>query len=213
MSQPLHAFSADVRISVIGVGDAGGSAVKCIADDSLGDVDFICVNSDAQALKCTDVWTPVEIGRNLPHRTFAGPSIEMIRSAVNEDRDQIQKLIDGVDMVFVVAGLGGVTGTGATPVVGRLARDSGALTIALVTTPFAMEGVKRTATANEGLDELAKQVDLLISIPNEGLLKTLKPNVTLRDAYRYADQFITNIVHGIVHLITRRGMITVDSKR
>ncbi len=203
----MESFSAEAQIRIIGVGDAGGSILRQMATTGMEGVEFICVNSDAQALRSADVWTPIEIGRNMPRRSCVGPSIEMIRDAAREDRIRIQRVMEGVDMVFVVAGMGGATGSGAAPVVAQVAQELGILTIGLVTTPFAMEGAKRMGTADNNLNDFGEHLDSLFAISNERLLKIFGPHVSLADAYHRADQFICNVTKSIVDLVTKQGPI------
>jgi cell division protein FtsZ len=173
-------------------------------------VDFICANTDAQALKGAKVKTGLQIGCNITKGLGAGANPEVGRQAAMEDRDRIQEVIEGADMLFITAGLGGGTGTGAAPVVAQLAKEMGILTVAVVTKPFSMEGPKRLRIAEQGIAELGRFVDSLITIPNEKLLSVLGPSTTLLDAFRAANEVLQGAVQGIAELITRPGLINVD---
>jgi cell division protein FtsZ len=173
-------------------------------------VDFICINTDAQALKASKIKTSLQIGCNITKGLGAGADPEIGRQAAVEDRDRIIELIEGCDMLFITAGMGGGTGTGAAPVVAQIARELGILTVAVVTKPFQMEGSKRSLVAEHGIAELTKNVDSLITIPNQKLLTVLGPATTLLDAFREANQVLQGAVQGIAELITRPGLINVD---
>jgi len=173
-------------------------------------VDFICINTDAQALKASKIKTSLQIGSNITKGLGAGADPEVGRQAAMEDRDRIAELIEGCDMLFITAGMGGGTGTGAAPVVAQTARELGILTVAVVTKPFQMEGTKRSSVADHGICELTKSVDSLITIPNQKLLTVLGPATTLLDAFKSANQVLQGAVQGIAELITRPGLINVD---
>jgi cell division protein FtsZ len=173
-------------------------------------VDFICANTDAQALKSARVKTGLQIGCNITKGLGAGANPEIGRQAAMEDRDRIQEVIEGADMLFITAGLGGGTGTGAAPVIAQLAKEMGVLTVAVVTRPFEMEGAKRMRVADQGIAELGRFVDSLITIPNEKLLSVLGPETTLLDAFKAANEVLQGAVQGIAELITRPGLINVD---
>ena len=173
-------------------------------------VDFICANTDAQALKNARVRTALQIGCNITKGLGAGANPDVGRQAAMEDRDRIQEVIEGADMLFITAGMGGGTGTGAAPIVAQVAKELGILTVAVVTRPFLMEGGKRHAIADSGIAELGKYVDSLITIPNEKLLTVLGGETTLLDAFRSANQVLQGAVQGIAELITRPGLINVD---
>jgi cell division protein FtsZ len=173
-------------------------------------VDFICINTDAQALKASKIKTSLQIGCSITKGLGAGADPEIGRQAAVEDRDRIIELIEGCDMLFITAGMGGGTGTGAAPVVAQIARELGILTVAVVTKPFQMEGSKRSMVAEHGIAELTKNVDSLITIPNQKLLTVLGPATTLLDAFREANQVLQGAVQGIAELITRPGLINVD---
>ncbi|HET7204199.1 MAG TPA: cell division protein FtsZ [Steroidobacteraceae bacterium] len=197
-------------IKVVGVGGGGGNAVTHMVNSGIEGVDFICINTDAQALKHSKVKASLQIGSNITKGLGAGADPEVGRQAAMEDRDRIVELIEGSDMIFITAGMGGGTGTGAAPIVAQVARELGILTVAVVTKPFEMEGNKRTALADQGINELHKFVDSLITIPNQKLLTVLGGDITLLDAFKSANQVLQGAVQGIAELITRPGMINVD---
>jgi cell division protein FtsZ len=210
MFELMDSYSQSAVIKVLGVGGGGGNAVSHMSQSGIEGVDFICVNTDAQALKHSKVKTALQIGCNITKGLGAGSNPEVGRQAAMEDRDRIIELIDGCDMLFITAGMGGGTGTGATPVVAQVAKELGILTVAVVTRPFAMEGVKRGAIADSGIAELSKYVDSLIIIPNQKLLSVLGGSTTLLDAFRQANDVLQGAVQGIAELITRPGLINVD---
>src|SRR3990170_1967344 len=197
-------------IKVIGVGGGGGNAVAHMIQAGIEGVDFICINTDAQALKHSKVKVGLQIGCNITKGLGAGADPEVGRQAAMEDRDRIIEMIEGSDMLFITAGMGGGTGTGAAPVVAQVAKELGILTVAVVTKPFDMEGSKRHGSAERGIAELSKHVDSLITIPNQKLLTVLGGDVTLLDAFKAAIQVLQGAVQGIAELITRPGMINVD---
>jgi len=197
-------------IKVVGVGGGGGNAVAHMVNSGIEGVDFVCINTDAQALKHSKVKTSLQIGSNITKGLGAGADPEVGRQAAMEDRDRIIELIEGSDMIFITAGMGGGTGTGAAPIVAQVAKELGILTVAVVTKPFEMEGNKRTSLADQGINELHKYVDSLITIPNQKLLTVLGGDMTLLDAFRTANQVLQGAVQGIAELITRPGMINVD---
>ncbi|MFI4891516.1 MAG: cell division protein FtsZ, partial [Steroidobacterales bacterium] len=197
-------------IKVLGVGGGGGNAVSHMVQAGLEGVDFICINTDAQALKHSKVRTALQIGCNITKGLGAGADPEVGRQAAMEDRDRIIELIEGCDMLFITAGMGGGTGTGAAPVVAQVAKELGILTVAVVTKPFEMEGNKRGRVADQGMMELSKYVDSLITIPNQKLLSVLGSETTLLDAFKAANTVLQGAVQGIAELITRPGLINVD---
>lgn len=197
-------------IKVIGVGGGGGNAVAHMVAAGIEGVEFVCINTDAQAIKHAKVKMGLQIGCNITKGLGAGADPEVGRQAAMEDRDRIIELIDGSDMLFITAGMGGGTGTGAAPVVAQVAKELGILTVAVVTRPFDMEGNKRRNIAEHGMSELAKHVDSLITIPNQKLLTVLGGDVTLLDAFKAANQVLQGAVQGIAELITKPGMINVD---
>ncbi len=197
-------------IKVMGIGGGGGNAVGYMLSSGIEGVDFICVNTDAQALKSARVKTGLQIGCNITKGLGAGANPDIGRQAAMEDRDRIEEVVTGADMLFITAGLGGGTGTGAAPVIAKIAKELGVLTVAVVTKPFLMEGRKRMRVADQGIAELGRYVDSLITIPNERLLTVLGPDTTLLDAFRAANQVLQGAVQGIAELITRPGLINVD---
>jgi len=197
-------------IKVVGVGGGGGNAVTHMVGSGIEGVDFVCINTDAQALKHSKVKTSLQIGSNITKGLGAGADPEVGRQAAMEDRDRIVELVDGSDMIFITAGMGGGTGTGAAPVVAQVAKELGILTVAVVTKPFEMEGNKRLVLADQGIGELGKYVDSLITIPNQKLLTVLGGDTTLLDAFKSANQVLQGAVQGIAELITRPGLINVD---
>jgi cell division protein FtsZ len=173
-------------------------------------VDFICANTDAQALRKSAATTQLQLGTDITKGVGAGANPDVGRQAALEDRERIMEVINGADMVFITAGMGGGTGTGAAPVVAQVAKEMGILTVAVVTKPFPFEGGKRLKIANSGLDELSQHVDSLITIPNEKLLAVLGKQMSLLDAFKAANDVLLGAVQGIAELITREGMINVD---
>ncbi len=197
-------------IRVVGVGGGGGNAVRHMLASEVDGVDFICANTDAQALKELDAKSIIQLGNNITKGLGAGANPEIGRQAAIEDRERIAESLKGADMVFITAGMGGGTGTGGAPIVAEVARDLGILTVAVVTKPFPFEGGKRMKIADAGLNELAEHVDSLITIPNEKLLSVLGKNTSLLDAFGAANDVLLGAVQGIADLIIRPGMINVD---
>ncbi|HEY0722343.1 MAG TPA: cell division protein FtsZ [Gammaproteobacteria bacterium] len=197
-------------IKVIGIGGGGGNAVEHMVVSNIEGVDFICANTDAQALQKSKSRTVLQLGGSITKGLGAGANPEVGRQAALEDRERIQEAIEGADMVFITAGMGGGTGTGAAPIVAQVAREMGILTVAVVTKPFPFEGKKRMDVALRGIEELRQYVDSLITIPNEKLLTVLGKNVSLLSAFRSANDVLLGAVQGIAELITRPGMINVD---
>jgi len=210
MFELMDGYSETAVIKVLGIGGGGGNAVAHMVRTGIEGVDFICANTDAQALKNVKVKTGLQIGCNITKGLGAGANPEVGRQAAMEDRDRIQAVIEGADMLFITTGLGGGTGTGAAPVVAQLAKEMGILTVAIVTKPFTMEGAKRMRVAEQGIAELTRFVDSLITIPNEKLLSVLGPQTTLLDAFRAANEVLQGAVQGIAELITKPGLINVD---
>jgi len=210
MFELMDGYSQNAVIKVLGVGGGGGNAVKHMVTSGIEGVDFICANTDSQALQSSTVRTALQIGCNITKGLGAGADPEVGRQAAMEDRDRIQEVVEGADMLFITAGLGGGTGTGAAPVVAQVARELGILTVAVVTKPFGMEGAKRSSVADQGINDLAKYVDSLITIPNEKLLSVLGPETTLLDAFKSANEVLQGAVQGIAEFITRPGLINVD---
>ena len=201
MFELMDAHSQSAVIKVIGVGGGGGNAVAHMVNTGIEGVDFICANTDAQALKSARVRTALQIGCNITKGLGAGADPDVGRQAAMEDRDRILEVIEGADMLFITAGMGGGTGTGATPIVAQVAKELGILTVAVVTKPFLMEGGKRMAIADHGIGELGKFVDSLITIPNEKLLTVLGGETTLLDAFRAANQVLQGAVQGMARLM------------
>ncbi len=198
------------RIKVIGVGGSGGNAVNTMINFGLEGVEFIVVNTDAQALNSNAAPTKLNIGSSVTRGLGAGADPERGRKAALEDVQRIKELISGADMVFVTAGMGGGTGTGAAPIIAQLAREEGALTVGVVTKPFIFEGRQRARRAEAGLAALAEQVDTLITIPNQKLLLLGDDDLTFIDACRKADEVLYQAVKGISDLITQNGIVNVD---
>ena len=197
-------------IKVIGIGGGGGNALAHMLAGNIDGVEFICANTDAQALKSCTARTVLQLGANVTKGLGAGANPDVGRQAALEDRDRIVDVLEGADMVFLTAGMGGGTGTGATPVIAQMARELGILTVAVVTKPFPFELRKRMHIAEEGIKELTEHVDSLITVPNEKLLSVLGPGITLQEAFRAANDVLYGAVQGIAELITHPGLINVD---
>ena len=210
MFELMDSYTQSAVIKVIGVGGGGGNAVQHMVASNIEGVDFICANTDAQALKNTAARTVLQLGSNITKGLGAGANPDIGRQAAFEDRERIQELIEGADMVFITAGMGGGTGTGAAPVVAQIAKDMGILTVAVVTKPFPFEGAKRMLIANNGIKDLGQYVDSLITIPNDKLLSVLGKGISLLDAFKAANNVLLGAVQGIADLITRPGLINVD---
>jgi cell division protein FtsZ len=198
------------RIRVVGVGGGGGNAVNRMIQERLEGVEFISLNTDAQALLTSESHRKIQVGKQLTRGLGAGGRPEIGREAVLEDKEEVLSAIEGSDMVFVTAGLGGGTGTGAAPLVAELAKGLGALTVAIVTKPFTFEGRKRIQQAEDGLRELKKRVDTLIVVPNQRLLSVVGQGTSLQDAFRVADSVLLHATQGIADLITVTGLVNVD---
>jgi len=197
-------------IRVVGVGGAGLNAVNRMIDAGISDVEFVAVNTDIQQLALSDAPVKIHIGRELTQGLGSGASAELGRQAAEESYDQVKRALRGSDMVFVTAGEGGGTGSGGTPVVARIARELGALTVGIVTTPFHFEGTKRRAQATDGIEALRENCDTVIVIPNDKLLEVLDEKTTMLDAFRIADDVLRQGVQGITDLITMPGIINLD---
>lgn len=197
-------------IKVIGVGGGGGNAVHHMINNEVDGVEFICANTDAQALNNLKTKTVLQMGSNITKGLGAGANPDIGRQAALEDRDEIAEILSGADMVFITAGMGGGTGTGAAPVVAEVAREMGILTVAIVTRPFPFEGKKRSAIAETGIQQLQENVDSLITIPNEKLLDVLGKEASLLEAFKAANDVLLGAVKGIADLIMNPGMINVD---
>ncbi|HWQ59843.1 MAG TPA: cell division protein FtsZ [Candidatus Fimivivens sp.] len=198
------------KIKVVGVGGAGGNAVSRMIDSKIKGVEFVVINTDAQALHNSKAAEKVHIGKNLTKGLGAGMNPEIGRQAAEENRDEIQEVLKGADMVFVACGLGGGTGSGAAPIVAETAKELGALTIGIVTKPFTFEGAQRRAIAEESLSNLRDRVDSLITIPNDKLLSIIDKKVSLINAFRIVDDVLRQGVQGISDLITKPGIVNVD---
>ncbi len=210
MFELMDTHSQNAVIKVVGVGGGGGNAVNHMVEAAIDGVDFICANTDAQALRGCNVKTMLQLGASITKGLGAGADPVIGKQAAIEDRERIQDALDGSDMVFITAGMGGGTGTGAAPVVAEVAKELGILTVAVVTKPFPFEGGKRRKVAEAGITELADNVDSLIIIPNEKLLAVLGKEVSLLNAFRAANDILLNATQGIAELITRPGLINVD---
>lgn len=209
MFEIMEKESQEAVIKVIGVGGCGGNAVEHMISKSVSGVEFICANTDMQALKKSQAKTVLQIGSDITKGLGAGAKPEVGRKAALEDREQIAEIIEGADMLFITAGMGGGTGTGATPIIAEVAKEMGILTVAVVTKPFAFEG-KRTKVAQDGLEELSQHVDSLIVIPNEKLMEVLGEDVPFLEAFRAANDVLHNAVSGIAEIINCPGLINVD---
>ncbi len=209
MIELIDAQAQEAVIKVIGVGGCGGNAVDHMIVHGVEGVEFICANTDAQALKRNQAKTQIQLGTGITKGLGAGANPEIGRQAALEDRERIAEMISGADMLFLTAGMGGGTGTGAAPVVAEIAKELGILTVAVVTKPFAFEG-KRQRLAQEGLDALAQHVDSLIVIPNDKLMQVLGNSITLDEAFRAANDVLHGAVAGIAEIIKCPGMINVD---
>ncbi|KKO45052.1 cell division protein FtsZ [Arsukibacterium ikkense] len=210
MFELMENHSQEAVIKVIGVGGGGGNAVEYMVASNIEGVEFVAANTDAQALRNSSANVTLQLGAGVTKGLGAGANPEIGRRSAEEDRETIKKTLQGADMIFIAAGMGGGTGTGAAPIVAEVARELGILTVAVVTKPFPFEGKKRTAYADEGILELSKYVDSLITIPNDKLLKVLGKGTSLLDAFKAANNVLLGAVQGIAELITRPGLINVD---
>ncbi len=210
MFELMDAFSQSAVIKVMGVGGGGGNAVQHMVQSGIEGVEFMCVNTDVQALKKMDTKTTIQIGSSITKGLGAGADPGIGRQAAMEDRERIQEAIDGTDMLFITAGMGGGTGTGAAPVVAQIAREMGILTVAVVTKPFTLERQKRMKQALMGIEELQQSVDSLITIPNDKLLEVMGAQASFVEVLKNADDVLRGAVQGIAELITRPGLINVD---
>jgi cell division protein FtsZ len=206
----VDSYSETAVIKVIGVGGGGGNAVNHMAGCNIDGVEFICANTDAQALRKLSVDTIIQLGVDLTKGLGAGTNPEIGRHAAEENKDRIKEVLQGADMIFLTAGMGGGTGTGAIPVIAQIAKEMGILTVAVVTKPFLFEGKKKQVVAEQGILELEKYVDSLITIPNQKLLPVLGSNVSLINAFKAANDVLLDAVQGITELIIHPGMINVD---
>lgn len=198
------------KIKVIGVGGGGNNAVNRMIESGIQGVEFVCANTDAQALKFSKAATKLQLGEKLTRGLGAGANPDVGKKAAEESRDQVEEILKGADMVFVTAGMGGGTGTGAAPVIAEIAKDVGALTVGVVTRPFTFEGRKRAKQAQFGIANLKEKVDTLIVIPNDRLLEIVDKNTPMLDAFREADNVLRQGVQGISDLIAVPGLINLD---
>ncbi len=210
MFELVENVAQTAEIKVIGVGGGGGNAVHHMISNQVEGVEFICANTDSQALSNIDAKTILQMGSGVTKGLGAGANPEIGRQAALENRDEIAAILAGADMVFITAGMGGGTGTGAAPIVAEVARELGILTVAVVTKPFPFEGRKRLLVAQQGIEALSEHVDSLITIPNEKLLDVLGKDASLLDAFKAANDVLLGAVKGIADLIMNPGMINVD---
>lgn len=210
MFELMDTQNQNAVIKVIGVGGGGGNAVEHMVLQNIEGVDFVCANTDAQALKAMSSRTVLQMGGSITKGLGAGANPDVGRQAAMEDRERLQEVLQGADMVFITAGMGGGTGTGAAPIVAQVAKEVGALTVAVVTRPFSFEGRKRMDVADQGIAELRQHVDSLITVPNEKLLSVLGQDVTLLDAFKAANDVLLGAVQGIAELITSPGLMNLD---
>ncbi|MGJ8681101.1 cell division protein FtsZ [Paraglaciecola sp.] len=210
MFELMDSHDEEAIIKVIGVGGGGGNAVEHMVSQSIEGVEFIAINTDAQVLRSSSANVTLQIGSDVTKGLGAGANPNIGRQAAEEDRETIRQSLEGADMVFITAGMGGGTGTGAAPEVAKVAKELGILTVAVVTKPFPFEGRKRTDFADQGIEELSKYVDSLITIPNEKLLKVMGKGTPLLQAFSAANDILSGAVQGIAELITRPGLINVD---
>ncbi len=202
--------SGSAEIKVIGVGGGGSNAVNRMIEADLSGVEFIVANTDAQALQSSNAKSKIQLGEKITKGLGAGADAEIGKKAAEEDRDEIAEQLKGADMVFITAGMGGGTGTGAAPIIAEVAREQNALTIAVVTKPFGFEGKKRASSAELGIKNLKERVDAIIVVPNDKLLEIATEDLSMVDAYRQADEVLRQGVQGISDLITINGVINVD---
>jgi cell division protein FtsZ len=205
-----EAPTSSARMKVIGVGGAGGNAVNRMIDEDLEGVEFISANTDAQVLKSSRAQVTIQLGKRLTRGLGAGARPEIGRQALHESQDEVRKALDGADLVFITAGMGGGTGTGAAPIIGEIAREMGALTIGIVTRPFSFEGKKRMRQAEQGLAELRRTVDTMIVVPNDRLLSVVGKGTSFREALKKADEVLLHATQGISDLIRVSGEVNVD---
>lgn len=203
------ADNGKARFTVFGVGGGGGNAVEHMVKSGISGVTFVCANTDRQALDSMSAPHLLQLGADTSRGLGAGANPEVGRAAAEADEEKIRQLLDGANMVFITAGMGGGTGTGAAPVVARIAKELNILTVAVVTTPFTFEGKRRIKAAQEGISELVKEVDSIITIPNDKLM-SVYGNISMRDAFKKADDVLLNAVQGIAETITKPGMVNID---
>jgi cell division protein FtsZ len=205
-----ESVTQNARMKVVGVGGGGGNAVNRMIAEHLEGVEFISVNTDAQALLNNKADIKIQIGKKLTRGLGAGARPEIGRQAVEENRDEVARILQGADLVFVTCGMGGGTGTGAAPIIAGMAREAGILTVGIVTRPFQFEGKKRMRQAEMGISELRKHVDTMIIVPNERLMAVVGKGVTFQDALKKADEVLLHATRGISEVITRPGLVNVD---
>ena len=210
MFESIDNFNQKPSIKVIGVGGGGGNAVNRMIENEVQGVEFVAINTDAQVLRLSKADSRIQIGKMLTRGLGAGADPDIGRRAAIESEDEIRELLSDTDMVFITAGMGGGTGTGAAPVIARISREMGCLTIGIVTKPFSFEGRRRVATALEGLDALKPYVDTLIVVPNDRLLYVVDRSTSMLEAFREADNVLRQGVQGIAEIITVPGLINVD---
>jgi cell division protein FtsZ len=207
VTPPIESFA---RIKVLGCGGSGTNALNHMIGRKIKGVEFICLNTDTQDLHKSQAERKIHLGKNMTRGLGTGMNPEMGKKAAEESKQEIEEALKGADLVFIAGGMGGGTGTGGTPVVARLAREQGILTVAVVTKPFSFEGNQRFKVAEKGLDELAKEVDAIITIPNDRLLQITNKNTTLKNAFALCDEVLRQAVEGISDLITTPGIINID---
>ena len=200
----------NARMKVVGVGGAGGNAVNRMIDEDLEGVEFLSLNTDAQALKGSRAQVTMQIGKKLTRGLGAGARPEIGRQAIHESADDVRKALEGADLVFVTAGMGGGTGTGAAPIIGEIAREMGALTVAIVTHPFKFEGKKRARAAEQGIAELRRTVDTMIIVPNDRIMSVVPKGTSFKEALKKADEVLLHATQGISDLISVPGEVNVD---
>jgi len=207
VTPPIESFA---RIKVIGVGGSGTNALNHMINRKIKGVEFICLNTDTQDLHKSTAERKIHLGKNMTRGLGTGMNPEIGKKAAEESKQEIEEALKGADLIFIAGGMGGGTGTGGAPVVARLAHEQGILTVAVVTRPFSFEGNQRSRVADKGLDELAKEVDAIITIPNDRLLQITNKNTTLKNAFALCDEVLRQAVEGISDLITTPGIINID---
>ncbi|MDA3870951.1 MAG: cell division protein FtsZ, partial [Candidatus Marinimicrobia bacterium] len=200
----------NAKIKVVGVGGAGGNAINRMIKNNLMGVEFIAVNTDAQALNHSQAETKIQIGHELTKGLGAGAKLEIGSAAASESKEILIQALEGADMIFIAAGMGGGTGTGAAPIISQLSKEIGALTIGIVTKPFLFEGPSRTKRAEKGIEELRKNIDTLIVVPNEKLIDIVDESTQIEDAFAEADSILYQATSGIANLITQNGLVNLD---
>ncbi|MEA2021850.1 MAG: cell division protein FtsZ [Candidatus Caldatribacteriota bacterium] len=210
MFNPNNRVGQLVNIRVIGIGGGGGNAVNRMIEAKLQGVKYISTNTDAQVLAFSNAEQKIQIGSSITKGLGSGSNPDIGRRAVEEDKEKIAKVLDGADMVFITAGMGGGTGTGGAPIIAQLSKDIGALTVGVVTKPFSFEGQKRMRQAEEGIKLLKENVDTLIVIPNDRLLKIVDENTSVLEAFKIADEVLLDGIHGISDIVVESGLINVD---